>query len=172
MPAQPGAAGNEMNKTRGNMLSVLELKMSPVMTTIALAGLMWLLARNTAGFSWAPEVRLTALMVFFAAGAGIGLAGVWSFRRARTTVNPWRPYASSALVVSGVYRRTRNPMYLGLLLALVGWGLCLANAYALLLACSFVPYMNRFQIRPEERALERTYGEAFVDYCRTVRRWV
>ena len=63
-------------------------------------------------------------------------------------------------------------MYLGLLLALVGWGLCLANVYALLLAGTFVPYMNRFQIRPEERALEEAFGQDFPDYCRRVRRWL
>ena len=163
--------GNEIAMPRRSILSALELKLSPVMTAIALAALMWMLARNTPGFSLAPELRVTALIVLFAAGAAIGFAGISSFRRARTTVNPWRPHASSALVVSGVYRRTRNPMYLGLLLALAGWGLYLANPYSLLLALAFVPYMNRFQIRPEERALEQTYGDEFIDYCRQVRRW-
>jgi protein-S-isoprenylcysteine O-methyltransferase Ste14 len=161
-----------MTMSRRSILSALELKLSPVMTAIALAALMWLLARNTPGFALALELRLSALIVLFGAGAAIGCAGIWSFRRARTTVNPWRPHASSALVVSGVYRRTRNPMYLGLLLALAGWGLYLANIFSLLLAITFVPYMNRFQIRPEERALEQTYGEAFIDYCRRVRRWL
>jgi protein-S-isoprenylcysteine O-methyltransferase Ste14 len=155
-----------------NLLSVLELKMSPVMTAVLLAVLMGLLARHTAGFVLTPELRMGALIVFVGTGAAIGFAGVWSFHRARTTVNPWRPHASSALVVSGVYSRTRNPMYLGLLLALVGWGLCLANVYALLLAGTFVPYMNRFQIRPEERALEQAFGQDFPDYCRRVRRWL
>jgi protein-S-isoprenylcysteine O-methyltransferase Ste14 len=155
-----------------NLLSVLELKMSPVMTAALLAVLMGLLARHTPGFALISELRMAALIVFIGTGAAIGFAGVWSFRRARTTVNPWRPHASSALVVSGVYRRTRNPMYLGLLLALLGWGLYLANAYALLLAGTFVPYMNRFQIRPEERALEQAFGQDFPDYCRRVRRWL
>jgi protein-S-isoprenylcysteine O-methyltransferase Ste14 len=63
-------------------------------------------------------------------------------------------------------------MYLALLLALAGWGLFLANLYSLLLGFMFVPYMNRFQIRPEERALEQAYGEAFVEYCGRVRRWL
>jgi len=80
--------------------------------------------------------------------------------------------ASSELVVSGVYRHTRNPMYLGLLLGLLGWGVYLANAFALLLAPLFIPCMNRFQILPEERALQQAYGERFLDYCRRVRRWL
>jgi protein-S-isoprenylcysteine O-methyltransferase Ste14 len=157
---------------RRNLLSALELKMSPVMTAVLLAVLMGLLARHTAGFALTPELRLAALIVFVGMGAAIGFAGVWSFHRARTTVNPWRPHAASELVVSGIYQRTRNPMYLGLLLALVGWGLYLANVYALLLAGTFVPYMNRFQIRPEERALEQAFGQDFPDYCRQVRRWL
>jgi protein-S-isoprenylcysteine O-methyltransferase Ste14 len=153
-------------------LSALELKMSPVMMTVLLAVLMWILARQTEGFRLASELRLTALLLFLGSGAAIGFAGVRAFRRARTTVNPWRPHRSSELVVSGIYRRTRNPMYLGLLLALLGWGLYLANLYALLLACTFVPYMNRFQIRPEERALAQAFGGIFLDYCQRVRRWL
>jgi protein-S-isoprenylcysteine O-methyltransferase Ste14 len=61
-------------------------------------------------------------------------------------------------------------MYLGLLLALLGWGLYLANVYALILAFTFVPYMSRFQIRPEERALRQ--GQQFRGYCGRVRRWL
>ena len=142
------------------------------MLTGILAVLMWFVARHTPGVSLAPELRLTALIVMLTAGAVIGIAGVWSFRKARTTVNPWRPHASSELVVTGIYRWTRNPMYLGLLLALLGWGLYLASAFAVMLALVFVPYENRFQIQPEERALERTYGDAFARYCERVRRWL
>jgi protein-S-isoprenylcysteine O-methyltransferase Ste14 len=142
------------------------------MLTIFLAGTMWLVARHTASFAMAPELRSGLLLVLAGAGGAVGMAGVWSFRQARTTVNPWRPQASSALVVSGIYRWTRNPMYLGLALALAGWGLYLANFYALLLACTFVPYMSRFQIRPEERALRKTFGDTFREYCRRVRRWL
>lgn len=153
-------------------LSALELKMSPVMMTIALALLMWFLARQTEGFRLASELRLTASLLLLGSGAAIGFAGIRAFRRARTTVNPWRPHNSSELVVSGIYRLTRNPMYLGLLLALLGWGLYLANIYTLLLAFTFVPYMNRFQIQPEERALEQAFGPDFLNYCRRVRRWL
>jgi protein-S-isoprenylcysteine O-methyltransferase Ste14 len=172
MLSSSNEAGIEAAVTRRSILSVLELKMSPVMMTILLAALMWFLARSTQSYPVAQELRITALLLLVGTGTAVGLAGVWSFRRARTTVNPWRPHASSELVVSGVYRRTRNPMYLGLLLALVGWGIYLANALAIALALGFVPYMNRFQIQPEERALGRTYGDAYEDYCMRVRRWL
>jgi protein-S-isoprenylcysteine O-methyltransferase Ste14 len=154
------------------ILGLLELKVPPVMMTIALAFLMWVVAGRTGSYSMPAGLRIGALLILFAAGTAIGLAGIWSFRKARTTVNPWRPHASSTLVVSGIYRHTRNPMYLALLLALAGWGLYLANLWALLLGFAFVPCMNRFQIRPEERALEQLFGQSFRDYCQRVRRWL
>jgi len=158
--------------TTNRVLSALELKLSPVMTAVLLALLMWLLDRATPGFMIGSGLRIGLSGALMAAGLFVGFAGVWSFRKARTTVNPWRVHSSSELVVSGIYRRTRNPMYLGLLLGLLSWGVYLANAFGLLLAMAFVPYMNRFQILPEERALQRAYGEDFLSYCRRVRRWL
>jgi protein-S-isoprenylcysteine O-methyltransferase Ste14 len=105
------------------------------------------------------------------AGALFALAGVLAFRRHRTTVNPMTPGKSSALVATGIYRFSRNPMYLGFLLLLGGWGAYLANAVALLWLPAFVVYMNRFQIQPEERALTQSFGEQYLAYCRSVRRW-
>jgi len=154
------------------LLSLLELKLSPVMTTAVLAVAMWFIADNNAGLQLPAGLRWAALLLLLTAGAAVGLAGVRTFHRARTTVNPYRPQASSRLVTSGVYRHTRNPMYLGLMLALAGWGIYLANPWSLLLGFAFVPFMNRFQIRPEERALEKTWGEEFRNYCRRVRRWL
>ncbi len=153
-------------------MSALELKIPPVAVTLLCAGLMWGLAQTTPGFAWPLAPRLTALVVFAAAAMAIGLSAVWSFRRARTTVNPLSPHAAAVLVTSGVFRFSRNPMYLALLLVLLAWGLFLANAFALLLALAFIPYMNRFQIQPEERVLQRVFGQAFAGYCRQVRRWL
>lgn len=153
-------------------MSALELKLPPVAVTLAFGVIMWLLAQYTPGFALALELRILALLGCAAAGAAVGLAGVWSFRHARTTVNPLNPERSTSLVVDGVYRWTRNPMYLGLLLVLAGWGLFLDSPAALLIAAAFLFYMNRFQIAPEERALEQAYGSEFTDYCRRVRRWL
>lgn len=155
-----------------SLLSLLELKLSPVMTAVLLAAAMWFVAANSAGLALPQALRWAALLLLFTAGTIVGLAGVRTLRNARTTVNPYRPHASSTLVTAGVYGRTRNPMYLGLMLALAGWGLYLANPWSLLLGFTFMPFMNRFQIRPEERALEQTYGEDFRAYCRAVRRWL
>jgi len=118
-----------------------------------------------------PSAAAVALLVA-SAGAGISLAGVVQFLRARTTVNPLQPSAASALVTGGVYRWTRNPMYLGMAAVLLGWAIYLSNLAALAMLPLFIFYMNRFQIGAEERALEAGFGDEFVRYRRRVRRWL
>ena len=86
-------------------------------------------------------------------------SAVLSFRRAHTTVNPMQPSSASSLVTSGIYRYTRNPMYLGMLFVLVGWALYLANVLAFLFLPAFIVYMNRFQLESEECALTALFGE-------------
>lgn len=133
---------------------------------------MWFVSR------WSPDidvwfpVRLGGCLLLGTAGILVVLAGALEFRKARTTVNPVRPETSTALVTSGVYQVTRNPMYLGFLLILVGWGLLLANLFSLLLVPIFIAYMNRFQIEPEEKALTSLFGAEFAVYKQRVRRWL
>jgi len=109
---------------------------------------------------------------FAALGIALGVVAFFQFRKAATTVHPMKPQESSALVVGGVYRYTRNPMYLGMLLVLAAWGVWLANVAAWLALPLFIAYIGRFQIAPEERALEAHFGAAFADYRRAVRRWL
>ena len=118
-----------------------------------------------------PGRRPIALVVV-ALSVAIGAAGMLSFRRARTTINPTTPDAASSLVVTGIYRFTRNPMYLGFFLLLTGWAIYLANIPAFAGPVLFVLYINRFQIAPEERALAAKFGTAFDDYRRRTRRWI
>ena len=153
-------------------MSALELKIPPVALTVLFAALMWLLAVATPGYPLALLWRLAGFATLVVIGGAIGLASVRSFHRAQTTVNPMNPESTTSLVVSGVYGHSRNPMYLALLLLLLGWGWHLANVFSLLTALAFVPYMNRFQIGPEERALEGTYGAKFAAYRGQVRRWL
>jgi len=117
-------------------------------------------------------VRVSIAIVLVAAGLAVGIAGVVSFRRARTTINPTKPTTTSALVSGGIYRLTRNPMYLGLALYLLGWAALLSNILALLFVPLFVCYINRFQINPEERALLALFGGEYTAYKKAVRRWL
>jgi protein-S-isoprenylcysteine O-methyltransferase Ste14 len=116
------------------------------------------------------------VMVFAAGLAVLGLAvaaaGVWAFKRAQTTVSPLQPAKASALVTAGVFRYTRHPMYLGLALMLLALVMWLGHAINLLVLLGFVAYIMRFQIKPEERALQTLFGDAYSDYKARVRRWI
>lgn len=153
-------------------MSALELKIPPVLLTAMFAALMWLISHVTPSVNLLSAFRISSLLLFAAVAAFVGLAGVAAFRKAGTTVNPLSPDTSTSLVDTGIFKRTRNPMYLALLLALTGWGIFLANLFSLALAAGFVLYMNRFQIQPEERALQKQFGDQFTKYSRKVRRWV
>lgn len=150
----------------------MDNRIPPPLVATLFGLLMWFAARHLPGaLELAIEWRIGLALLVSLAGLGICLAGVLSFRRARTTVNPLKPQAASALVRSGVYRYTRNPMYLGFATVLIAWSIFLAWPPALLGVLGFVLYMNLFQIGPEERALTSLFGEAFAQYCRQVRRW-
>jgi len=147
-------------------------RLPPVAVVLVVAAGMWALARAvTVGSFPSAGARLVAMLAALA-GAAIAIAGVVEFRRVRTTVDPRRPEKASALVRGGVYRCTRNPMYLGLLLVLIGWGLWLGSLPALLAGPAlFVVWMNRGQIRAEEAALERAFGAEYRAFAASVPRW-
>ncbi len=153
-------------------MNKLELKVPPPAAALLAALAMWLVAYGLDGLSFALPERRVVSIVLAAAGIAISTAGTWSFWRARTTVNPTRPEATSSLVATGIYRFTRNPMYLGLFLVLAGWAAHLANAAALAGPLLFALYVTRFQILPEERALTTKFGPEFDAYRRRTRRWI
>jgi len=150
----------------------LELRVPPVAVVLVAGALMWVLAWALPwpGAELPGRVLLASLVAL--SGVAAGVAGIIEFRRARTTVNPMTPGASSSLVERGIYRHTRNPMYLGMALVLLGWGIWLGSLVALLMLPPFSAYLTRFQIVPEERALAATFGDAFAGYQRRVRRWL
>lgn len=114
--------------------------------------------------------------LYLASGLAIGalclISVAWmQFFKAKTTVDPGKPHKAATLVTTGIFNYSRNPMYLGMLLILLSWGLWLGNAFNTLLAAGFVYYMNYFQIKPEEEALLHMFGKQFQRYCLDVRRW-
>lgn len=152
-------------------MRALELKVPPVIVVAVIAGLMaltaWLIPMGPWHFTDAKSLAVALVAI----GALIAVAGVVAFRQSKTTANPMDPSASSALVSHGIYRFTRNPMYLGFLLALAGWGVQIGNLPALAWLVVYVLYINRYQIIPEERILEDKFGQDFLDYRKHVRRW-
>lgn len=150
----------------------LELKVPPPLVALVLAGLMWAVARLLPSPALAVPMRGWTALALALAGLAIAGSGAVAFRRAKTTVNPMKPEATTSLVVSGIYRVTRNPMYLGVLVVLLGWLVFLGNAWAALGPVLFVAWINRFQIVPEERVLRARFGAQFDAYAASVRRWL
>lgn len=137
-------------------------------TAALMLGAAWLVPALTFAAPW----RMPIVAALFCIGVALDLIALGYFLRARTTINPLNPGKASALVASGLYRFTRNPMYLGMATLLLAWAVYLSNVAALAGLALFVAYINRFQIEPEERALSARFGEEFEAYCRRVRRWI
>lgn len=158
----------------------LELLLPPPVIALITAVLMWLCAHYLSSLTidWLLKggvgyaLRLILGVACFVGSGIIGLASLRQFARARTTTNPKSPAQASVLVQNAFYAHSRNPMYLAVLLLLLCWGLYLANAAALLVVVGFVWFITQFQIKPEERFLEKKFGQKYLDYKKNVRRWL
>jgi protein-S-isoprenylcysteine O-methyltransferase Ste14 len=143
----------------------------PPLLMLLAAGLMWSMHRWWPIVIWlgAPWNRIGALPI--ATGIAIAAAAITRFRQSGTTLNPLEPGKATHLVTDGIFRLSRNPMYLGLSLLLIGWALWLGTASPWLVPPVFVLFIYRAQIVPEERALETLFGARYLEYRHTVARW-
>lgn len=153
-------------------MAFLELKIPPLVVVLLFGLAMWgasafaLVMRFS--FSWNGYLALAFLL----AGIFICAAGVREFIKAQTTTDPTKPNEASLIVKSGIYRFSRNPMYLGFFFILAAWAVYLSHGLAVAILFGFVAYMNRFQIIPEEKALTAKFGVEFKSYKQSVRRWI
>ena len=157
-------------------MTFLPLKIPPLLLA-GLTALLMLLpvmlrTGHISGWHGLRSPLLVITLALFFAGAVFCLAGVASFRRARTTVNPMRPQQASTLVQTGVYRLSRNPIYTGFVLLLGALAMVLGNYLSALCIPLFMSYMNHFQIEAEEKALSELFGDEYRAYCQRVRRWL
>ena len=153
-------------------MTFLEHRVPPPIVGAVVAGIMW------AGHWIVPEATFTLplrwLWVALVAITAVFIAvtAIRTFVKAETTIDPLEPNAADRLVTHGLFRYSRNPMYVSLTLVLVAVGLFLQNAVAIALVVLFPLYLTRFQIIPEERALAEKFGDEFEAYRRRVRRWL
>ena len=150
----------------------LETKIPPPIVALLFAVAMWLLAKALPRVALAAPLRIGLPCALVVIGAAFAVSAFVTFRRAKTTVDPTDPSKASSLVTSGVFRITRNPMYVGLFFLLTGWAIALASPVLLAAPVVFALYTTRFQIQPEERALTALFGDAYTDYRTKVRRWL
>lgn len=119
-----------------------------------------------------PDHGVTAWIgwVALAAGLALNLWGAWSMKRARTPISPYRP--ADTIVTLGAFRVSRNPLYVGLDLVLLGLVLVLDSLWGLIVLAVLVAIMHYGVVLPEERYLEEKFGQAYRQYQATVRRYL
>ena len=154
------------------MFSWLELKIPPPVVALIAAGLMWFLSSKIGVASVDVPYKTVLCSLLVGLGLVVDFSALWRFRQAKTTVNPVRPKNSSALVTTGIYQYTRNPMYVGNFIFLTAYLIWLGSPYNVFCLALYVLYMNKFQIKPEERVLLGMFDGEYADFCANVRRWV
>jgi protein-S-isoprenylcysteine O-methyltransferase Ste14 len=153
-------------------MSSLELKIPPDVVWLATAVLMWLGSRVTPALALPDVLRRVLGLSMIAAGTILIVAARLALQESATTWRPTEPGRTTTLVTSGVYRFSRNPIYLGMEIVLLSLAVVLASPVAALLSALFVVYVDRFQIQPEEMTLAVAFGQDFRDYTRRTRRWI
>jgi protein-S-isoprenylcysteine O-methyltransferase Ste14 len=154
------------------MVRSLETKI-PAPVVAATAGATMKFYARTWGVVIDPSTLRMYVGIAIAQVAGvIAIAAVAAMWRAHTTIDPFHPTRARNLVTGGIYRVTRNPMYLALLLLLVAYAVRIDSPVVWLAPVVFVAYVTRFQIQPEERVLEAKFGEDYLRYRSRTRRWV
>lgn len=156
--------------TASKHLDHANVRVIPPLIYVVIFGL-GLLLHQVVPLTFLPALPAQVAALLFL-GGGVLLIG-WSnmlFRRAHTSLIPIKP--TTALVVSGVYHLTRNPMYLGLLCMYIALALWFSLAWALLLVPLVMLAVQRLVIVKEERYLEQKFGAVYRQYCNQVRRWI
>jgi len=150
----------------------MRFRIPPLLLTAVLAAVMYFVAGRLPVWHLPGSYDEIAGVLLVVSGIVFAAAGVVSFRRVRTTVNPIKVDSVSTLVTTGVYRISRNPMYVGFCGVLSGWAVLLGSVFAFAIVLAFFWYLDRFQIAAEEKVLAELFGERYTDYCSKVRRWL
>ncbi|HEY5912487.1 MAG TPA: isoprenylcysteine carboxylmethyltransferase family protein [Verrucomicrobiae bacterium] len=153
-------------------MKALENKIPPPALMLVLAATMWGVTKIQSPMTIEPSLRIGLMLALGLFAFVFSVGGVIAFRIAKTTINPVQIDRASRVVTAGVYRLSRNPMYVGLTALLAVWALFLAVPVAGIGPIVFALFTHRFQILPEERMLAAKFGREYLDYQQRVRRWV
>ena len=153
-------------------MNALALKVPPVAQVIITAAAMYGVSKMVPALTFSLNGSTALAVALGVMGLSLGIMGVTQFRIAQTTPNPQALEKVSSLVTSGIYQYSRNPMYVGLVLILLGWAFYLSHLLAFVLLPIFILYMTHFQIQPEERMMAQKFGKTYQDYLNKVRRWI
>ena len=118
-----------------------------------------------------PNIEIIGVFILLA-GLVTAFLGYLLFKKYKTTVNPINPEETTILVTTGIFSITRNPMYLGLFFVICSTVLFFGSWFGIIILMFFVWYINKFQIIPEEEAMEKLFGVKYDEYRQKVRRWI
>lgn len=150
----------------------MKIRITPPLVLLCFAALMYVLVRVLT-FGAFHFFGTKALAVALGSLGTLLIAmALFPFARAKTTLNPLHPAKKQHLFTKGVFKYTRNPIYLSMLLFLLAFALMLGNAFTMLVVAGFVSYINHFQIRYEEQASTRLFGREYLRYCNATQCWL
>jgi protein-S-isoprenylcysteine O-methyltransferase Ste14 len=152
----------------------LENRIPPPIVVLLTAALMLALDQIAPGLRIGMDVHMAQSLggsIAFC-GFAIDVHCLINFIACKTSASPLKPEKATSIISTGFYRVSRNPMYLGMVVVLLGWAVMLLNPLSLIGLPLFVAFIQRFQIAPEERALTQRFGDEYLDYTRKVRRWI
>lgn len=147
-------------------------RIPPPIILLLCGAAMWFIAASEFAYAISIPFSLTVAIALAATGVFISARAIRQFGAVETTMSPLKPDTASSLVNTGIFSKSRNPMYVGLLLVLSGWAVWLESLSNIAVLLGFVVLITELQIKPEEAALRELFGEEYEDYCRQVRRWV
>jgi protein-S-isoprenylcysteine O-methyltransferase Ste14 len=150
----------------------MRTRVPPPVFLLTTGALMWFVAHSAFAASFAFPYSIILAIPLAAVGIAIDVVSLRQFRAVETTISPLKPENATSLVRDGMFSVSRNPMYLGMLFILLGWGVWLGSASNVALLLLFVLTMNFLQIKPEEAVLRSLFGQEYENYCEEVRRWI
>ena len=151
-------------------LKRLCLKIPPPIVAIICGLMIWKFSELLPTLIINVEIRHGIAYTLLGIAGAIDIWALLSFRQQKTTIDPRYPHKTSSMVTTGIYHYTRNPMYLGLVLILSATSIYFAALLGFFIIAVFILYMNMFQIKPEEEALEKQFREEYLSYKTKVRR--
>ena len=145
----------------------LDTKIPPPIVTIIILSIIYLFDIN----EYNLNTDILSVVTLFI-GIIFIISAVIQFVNRKTTVNPTKPHKTTTLVITGTYKITRNPMYLGMLLIIISYAFYKTSIISLILIPFFIFYINKFQIEPEEFEMRKKFGKEYEDHCKKVDRWI
>ena len=153
-----------------NFMDKFKNKIPPTILTLLFLIFNYILSFNFLKIDIPYKYFFTTLLLIL--GFYIIIRSSRLFAQAKTSIDPLRPFKSTSLITNDIYKYSRNPMYFGYLLIILGSLVYLGNVISIIVIPLFIFTFNFLQIIPEEEALKDLFGPNYDDYLSKVRRWI